>query len=106
MQAGILTVYEAGKLTVVGFGGEDILDNVNLGACRDELVALIKENDTEVMAFDLTGVKLVPSGMLGLIASIKQLDVDVHIYNPSEDVRDVLEVTHLDKVVEVHNVDV
>lgn len=106
MQSGILTVYEAGKLTVVGFGGQDILDNVNLGACRDELVALIQEHKTEVLAFDLTGVKLVPSGMLGLIASIKQLEISVHVYNPSEDIRDVLEVTHLDKIVEIHEVEV
>lgn len=105
-QQGALEVYQAGELTVVGFGGQDVLDHVNVAECRDELVKLIRENDCKTLAFDLTGVKLIPSGLLGLLASLRQLDVDVHLYNPSEDVEEVLEITKLDAVMHVHHIEV
>ena len=53
-------------------------------------------------AFDLTGVRLVPSGLLGLLASLKKLGIEVHLYNPSNDVREVLEITRLDKLFKIH----
>ena len=102
----ILQVYSVGPTTVVGFGGRDVLDNVNLALCRSEVLGLIKENEATAIAFDLTGVLLMPSGLLGLLASLRQEGVEVHIYNPSADVREVLEVTHLDKVMQVREVDV
>ena len=101
-----LHVYKAGKLTVVGFGGHDVLDHVNVSDCRDELAALIEQNKCEVLAFDLTGVKLMPSGLLGLLASLRRLGVEVHLYNPSDDIREVLEITKLDQVMQVHQVPV
>ena len=103
--AQILNVYQAGKLTVVGFGGREVLDQVNIAACREEILALVAAHHTEVLAFDLTGVKLVPSGLLGLLASLRNQNVKIQIYNPSPDVQDVLEVTHLNQLLEVCHVD-
>lgn len=97
-----LQVYEAGKLTVVGFGRHDVLDHVNVPRCRDELTQLIRDHDCETLAFDLTGIKLIPSGMLGLLASLPKLGVTVLLCNPSEDIKEVLEITNLNKFVEVH----
>ena len=105
-QQGVLTVYKTGELTVVGFGGQDALANVNLAKCRDDLIQLIEEHDCKTLAFDLTGVKLVPSGTLGLIAAMRKMNVDVHIYNPSDDVRDVLEITKLDTIISIHEVEI
>ncbi len=105
-QQGTLTVYKAGELTVVGFGGQDALAKVNLAQCRDDLMALVKEHNCKTLAFDLTGVRLMPSGTLGLMAAMRKLGIDVHVYNPSPDVRDVLEITKLDSVVHVHEVEV
>ena len=102
----ILQVYSAGETTVVGFGGRDVLDTVNLAVCREELLDLIKKNGAKRIAFDLTGVVLMPSGLLGLLASLRKEGVEVHIYNPSQDVREVLEVTHLDQVMTVREVEV
>jgi anti-anti-sigma factor len=97
-----LLVYEAGKLTVVGFGKRNVLDHVNVPQCRDELAKLIRENECEVLAFDLTGVKLIPSGMLGLLASLHKLGVTVMLFNPGEDIKEVLQITKLDQFLEVH----
>lgn len=105
MQAvGNLEVYEAGPLTVVGFGGREILDHINVAECRDELVSLIKDNDCESLAVDLTGVRLIPSGLLGLLASIHKLGVELHLYNACDDIREVLEITNLDQLIQLHEV--
>lgn len=103
---GSLEVYEAGPLTVVGFGGREILDHVNVAECRDELVALVREHQCTNLAVDLTGVRIIPSGLLGLLASLRQLGVELHLYNACLDIREVLEITKLDQVMHLHEVDV
>ena len=100
----ILHVYEAGRLTVVGFGGQDLLDDVNVAECREEITAIVEDHGCEVLAFDLTGVKLIPSGLLGLLASVRELGLEVMLYNPSDDIREVLEITHLDRIMPIHEV--
>ena len=102
---GILEVYQAGKLTVVGFGGHDILDEIHLAECREGIAQLLEEFECKVLAFDLTGVKLVPSGLLGFLASLSKKDVKVHLYNPSEDIEEVLEITRLNQVMDIHKVE-
>ena len=102
----ILEVYQVGPTTIVGFGGRDVLDTVNVAVCRDEILALIEKVKCEILAFDLTGVTLLPSGLLGLLTSITKTNVDVHIYNPSVDIQDVLETTKLNTLMEVHQVEV
>jgi anti-sigma B factor antagonist len=98
----VLRVYETGPLTVVGFGGGEILDQIDLAECRNEIMELLKLHDSKVLAFDLTGVRYVPSGMLGLLASLKRIGIEVRLYNPSPDVREVLEITRLDKLFKIH----
>jgi anti-sigma B factor antagonist len=101
---GALEVYEAGELTVVGFGGKEVLDQVNVAECRDELVGLIRQHDCRSLAIDLTGVKILPSGLLGLMASIHRLGVEVHLYNACDEIVDVLEITKLNQVLQLHTV--
>ncbi len=105
-QAKTVEVYETGRLTVVGFGGREILDQVDVTSCRDELAELVKEHDCETLAFDLTGVRLIPSGFLGILTSLRDLNVEIELYNPSADVREVLEVTNLDRIFAIHEVKV
>lgn len=101
-----LQVYQVGPTTVIGFGGDDVLEDMNVVVYRDAIEELISNNDIQVLAVDLTGVQLIPSGLLGLLASTRRHDVEVHIYNPSDDVREVLSVTNLDKVMPVHEVQI
>ena len=102
----LFEVYQAGALTVLGFGGRDILDDYNIAECRDEIVGLIRQHQCRALAFDLTGVKLLPSGLLGLLASLKRSGIDVHVFNPTADVREVLEITKLNAFMEVHEVEI
>jgi len=101
----VLEIYRTGPMTVLGFAGKEILDQVDIGACRDEIIELVKEHNAEKLAFDLTGLRLIPSGMLGLLASLRQLNVEVHLCNPSDDVREVLEVTCMDQILQVYDID-
>lgn len=106
MVAPILEVYEAGELTVIGFGGREVIDQVNLVAWRDELGQLVRDQRCHTLAFDLTGVRLIPSGLLGLLANLQQLGVTVQLFNACDDIREVLEITKLDRVLELHEVNV
>lgn len=102
----ILEVYKTGPLTVVGFGGQEILDQIDVSGCRSEIVQLVEQHQCKILAFDLTGVRLIPSGLLGLLASLRRMGIEVHLYNPSDDVREVLEVTQLHTMMPIHYVDV
>ena len=103
-QFATLEIYKSGDVTVIGFGGRDILDQVNIAACREQIAGLVKADNVKTIAFDLTGVQLIPSGLLGLMASLRDLGVTVQLFNPSEDVREVLEITKLNQLLEIHEV--
>ena len=106
---GVLRVYSVGETTVLGFGGEDVPSEFNAAHYRAAISDLLIANNCNVVAFDLTGVKLVPSGMLGLLVSLKQLNglqPRVQVFNPCEDVVEVLQITKLNTMIEVHQVDV
>ncbi|MBD3676338.1 MAG: STAS domain-containing protein [Planctomycetaceae bacterium] len=100
-----LEIYEAGELTVIGFYGRQILEGFTPLDCRNELETIIRDHDCRTLAFDLTGMKLLPSGMLGLFASVKKAGVDVLLYNPGREVTEVLEVTKLDSMLDLFDVD-
>lgn len=101
---GVLLVYQTGPLTVVGFAGKDVPDEVCIAGYRDQMNKLIADHGVKVMAVDLSGVKLVPSGMLGLLMTIRKKVERVELYNPSEDVREVLALTKLEQMFEIKTV--
>ncbi|MFQ5734850.1 MAG: STAS domain-containing protein, partial [Planctomycetaceae bacterium] len=101
----VLEVYQTGPLTVVGFGGRQLIHDISIAPVHDEILKLVQDNACQDLAFDLTGVRFIPSGLLGILASLRKRDVQVHVYNPSDDVRDVLETTGLNKLIQLHEVD-
>lgn len=106
---GVLRVYSVGDTTVLGFGGQDVPSEFNAAHYRSAISDLLVANNSNTVAFDLTGVKLVPSGMLGLLVSLRKLDgltPTVQVFNPGPDVSEVLEITKLNTMIEIHEVDV
>jgi anti-anti-sigma factor len=99
----VLRVYETGSRTVVGFGGAVLPDQIDVAECREEILALLEMHNCKELAFDLSGIQYVPSSMLGLLASLKKLGIQVHLHNPSKELREVLEITHLDRLFHVHD---
>lgn len=100
-----LDVYKTGETTIVGFRGREVLDQIDFAACRDELMDLAARYDSKTMGFDLKGVKLIPSGLLGVLASLHRQGIGISIYNPSRDILEVLEITKLNQVFRVEEVD-
>ena len=100
----VLKVYQTGELTVVGFGGQDVPDEVCIAAYRDQLFQLVAANGCKVLAFDLSGVTLVPSGMLGVLTSLRNKVDRIELYNPSDDVREVLHMTRLAQLFDIKEV--
>lgn len=98
-----LEVYQAGELTVVGFGGRKTLE-VSVVDYREELIELVQVHGCTTLALDLTGVRLMPRGLPGLLAAIHREGVEVLLFNASEDIREVLEIAELDRFVQLHEV--
>lgn len=100
----ILKIYQTGELTVVGFGGQDVPDEVCIAQYREQLFKLVDEHHCKTMAFDLTGVTLVPSGMLGVLTSLRSKVERIELFNPSDDVREVLRMTRLEQLFDIKEV--
>lgn len=100
-----IDVYKAGPLSVVGFGDRNALD-LSVALCQQELNDLLRETSCHTLAIDLTNVRLVASGMLGLFASFDRRGIKVLLFNPSPDLTEVLEITKLNRLLAVHRVEV
>ncbi|MEZ6059442.1 MAG: STAS domain-containing protein [Planctomycetaceae bacterium] len=105
---GLLKVYSVGPTTVLGFGGDDVPPEFNAAHYRAAITDLLIANGSKTVAFDLTGVRIVPSGMLGLLVSLRNIEglhPTVQVFNPSDDVQEVLQITKLNTLIEVHQVE-
>ena len=104
--ANLCEVYEAGKLTVIGFEGRNVPSDFWLGQYNSEFLRMVEEYNCEELAVDLTGVEFIPTGLLGLISSLRQNGVMVSLYNPSPDVCAVLKAVELDGIIPTHQVEI
>jgi len=104
LKSDILQVLASGPTTIVSFGKADVLEDINVAECRDQLLKLVEESGTEIICFELSRVRLIPSGMLGLLASLRQMDLEVRVLNPSPDVREVLSITNFDQLITIEEV--
>ena len=96
-----LEILELGERIVVSFGELEILDQIDVGQCRQQLTSLVREHNCKTISFNVLGVKVMPSGMLGVVASMRDLGVAVQVYNPSDDVREVLDITNIATMIEI-----
>ena len=95
---GGLLVYDAGESTLVGFKDVEVVDDHHLESFREGLEDLIRENRCTTLVLDLTGVKIISSGMLGFLFSLNRQGVAIRLFNPSDGIREVLEITRLGQV--------
>ena len=80
----------------IGFNRADIPDEVCIAGYRDQVLRTLDEHpDCRRLTFDVTQIKMLPSGMLGLLATVKKRGREVEILNPSKDVHEALRVTRL-----------
>lgn len=98
MSEAAIELLEPGDVTVVGFRGDTFLGATHIPLLQESINRIINEHQPKVLQFDLSGVALLTSDMLGFFISIKNRGIDIALYNPSEDVRKVIEVTRLDEL--------
>lgn len=96
-------VYKTGRLTVIGFAARHLAEPESRVACRDELLRLIDEHACEVLVVDLMDVDIVSSWVLGILAAVRSHGIDVELYHPSPEIREILAVTHLDDLLHVRH---
>jgi anti-sigma B factor antagonist len=98
----LLRITRDGPSLIIGFNHVDVPDEIYIAGYRQQVLRLLDEYpDCKLLTFDVTGIKLLPSGMLGLLASVKQRGRDVEVLNPSPDVRAALRVTKLDTLLTI-----
>jgi anti-sigma B factor antagonist len=96
-----LQVMQTEPIVVIGFGGHDLPPEHALGGYLGAIGELIEQTGCRELAFEMEGVVMVPSGFLGVIASITKRGVAVTVRHPSKDVREVLELTHFDQIIKL-----
>ena len=92
---GALLVYDVGEQILVGFKDVEVVDDHQLDSFRDALEQLIQEHHCNTLVLDLTGVKIISSGTLGFLFSLNRQGIQIRLYNPSDGIREVLEITKL-----------
>jgi anti-anti-sigma factor len=96
-------VFKRGAVTIIGFEGKHLADRTSLDACRDSLFALVDRQLCQILVVDLSEVGIVSSWILGVLASVQQRGIEVHLYHPSSEVEGVLRVTKLDELMNVRD---
>jgi anti-anti-sigma factor len=97
----ILEISTNGNEAVARFQSIDFPNETALEQCREQLDEYLAAHPCEVLVFDLTGVVIIPSTMLGLLLAYRQRGMRVRIVNPSEHVVAVLNVTKLNSKFEI-----
>ena len=95
-------VFKRGKLTVIGFEAQHLTESTeSLHHCQDMLLEVIDKNHCQILAVDLVDIGLVSSWILAVLAAAHRKGIEVHLYHPSRDIKDVLQITHLDELLRV-----
>jgi hypothetical protein len=82
----------------VGFSCAEFPDEAMIATWREQVFDLLREKpDCRRLTFDLTGVVVLPSGLLGLLVTIRKRGLAVEILNASDEILEVLRVTKIDQ---------
>lgn len=94
----LLSLVRDGDRAIVSFNSTDVPDEVCVAVYRTQLLKFVQESDCNVLAFDLTGIKILPSGMLGLLVTLKKRGLEIELLNPVVDIVEVLRITKLNSL--------
>ncbi|QDT16189.1 STAS domain-containing protein [Alienimonas californiensis] len=99
------TLYSHGEVTALGWDGAVAIDP-DPATFLQEVADLAAGAGAKALAIDLTGLERFPPGLLGGLPALVRRGVRVLLFNPTPDVRELLRVSHLDRHLGVHEVDV
>jgi anti-anti-sigma factor len=99
--ADLLRLTQIGTRVHVSFSDKDVPDESRVEAYRIQLVNFIQRTSCRDLTFDLEGIKLLPSRMLGFFLALKKEGRDIELVNVSPFVQDIFRVTKLDQFVTI-----
>lgn len=97
----LLTIVREPVRVTVGFRNKSFPDEVSIAGYRAQVYQLLDDPACKTIRFDVEGVKLFPSGMLGLLVSVRNRGFLVEVVNASPDVMETLRITRLDTLVDI-----
>ena len=77
-------------VAVMDLGGMDIWDGADLALVRDTLVSLIVGERRRRVGVEMACVKYIPSGFFGMLLDWQDRGVEVLLYDPQPNVRNML----------------
>lgn len=90
-----------GERMTVGISADSLRDDFSIAEYREILYEIIKASKCKVLRIDFTGIDFLPSGMLGVLSSIRNHGIAIEIRNPNDTIRDSLSVTRLDTIFKI-----
>ena len=94
-------LYRHGEVTVIGWGGKGEV-TAHPEDFLTEAADLAGGANAAVLAVDLGGVKTFPPGLLGGLRSVLGRGIRVLLFDPTDDVREILKISGLDDLLPVH----
>lgn len=106
MSQAFFDVRSAGRASVIAFRN-NLVDLANQPeTALSELSDFMFANECRKLTIDLSGVKYLPSSLLGALAQLVRGGAAVHLTHAAQDVIDVLEVTKLSRLLKAYPGDV
>ena len=77
------------------------MQGMAVAATQEWLLSLARQHGCRTVALDVSEIEILCSSVLGMLASLRADGIAVQLYNPSEYVQEVLDVTRLDMILSV-----
>jgi hypothetical protein len=93
--SGLLRLELSGSRVLVGFNDKDIPDETRVARYRAQLLDFVQRSRCKALNFDLKGIKILPSRMLGFFVTLKNEGHDIELVNMEQGVQDIFRITKL-----------
>lgn len=99
--SGAMNFIRDGERITIAITPNALRDDFSIAEYRTLIYDMIRDSQCKVLRLDFAGIDYLPSGMLGVLSSIRSHGIEIEIANPSETIRDSLSVTRLDKLFKI-----
>jgi anti-anti-sigma regulatory factor len=100
-EPGHLNLVHSGSRVLVGFNYKEMPDESRVARYRVQLLDFVQRTSCKSLTFDMKGIKIVPSRMLGFFVSLKTEGHDVELVDMEQAVQDVFRITKLAQMFEI-----
>lgn len=98
-----LALAHDGSRVHVAFKSKDVPDETRVAGYRAQLLSFIQRTGCHSLTFDLEGLKLLPSRMLGFFLTLKNEGHDIELVNVAPFIQDIFRVTKLAPIVTIRS---